>query len=385
MEKVQVKQPEYFSKFKCTMGECRSNCCKHNWQIRIDKKTYDKYVSLKSEIGDEFLNNIRVITEDPFLAIIAPNEGKGCRFLDDKGLCSIQLSLGYNYLCRTCIMHPRSISYIDGKWETYLEPSCEEVVRIVLFDEKPIKLVDAILEPDGCGDYIPNKMLDTSKYIKSLDAVRIFYSLRNAAVEIIQNRKYTLRVRMLFLCLFIQQASDLIEQNKEFEMIVFVDSFLQSFKAGDFDSIADEIPNGVENDFTLVLDILRDIEAKGGKRFNASLLQTFTALNVPSEDNILSDEFCDNYKIIYNDFLSDKEYIFENYLVNSMLMEGFPFNYLKENSILENYASLLAKYNLIEFLIVGVTAFHEEVNEIAIIDVVSAFSRCYDHSLKRYI
>jgi hypothetical protein len=66
-------------------------------------------------------------------------------------------------------------------------------------------------------------------------------------------------------------------------------------------------------------------------------------------------------------------------------MEGFPFNYNKESEVMANYADLLAKYNLIEFLLVGTCSYHKTFDEWNIIDCVSAFSRCYDHALKGYL
>ena len=66
-------------------------------------------------------------------------------------------------------------------------------------------------------------------------------------------------------------------------------------------------------------------------------------------------------------------------------MEGFPFNYGKESGVMANYADLLAKYNLIEFLLVGICSYHKKYDEWNIINCVSAFARCYDHALKGYL
>ena len=66
-------------------------------------------------------------------------------------------------------------------------------------------------------------------------------------------------------------------------------------------------------------------------------------------------------------------------------MEGFPFNYGKESGVMANYADLLAKYNLIELLLVGICNYNKKYDEWSIIDCVSAFARCYDHTLKGYL
>jgi len=385
MNETIVSQPKYFRKFKCTCDKCIYNCCHHNWQIRIDKNTYDKYISLDDDTGKEILDKINVISQEPFIAIIVTNSNGSCHFLDDNGFCSIQLKLGYDYLSRTCRIHPRSISYISGIFETFLELSCEEAVRVVLFEQEPMIFEESVLEPDGSGNVIPNRMLTAEKYLAAPNAVEIFGKLRMASTAVLQSRQFTLRVRMLLLCLLIEQVGQLIDQGQNFMIAQCADESLKLISTGVYDSLAEQMPDGVENDFMIVLDILRDMETKKDERFKSILRKALEGLGIPDGSFDLPDTFRENYKEIYLQYFSDKEYILENYIVNHILMEGFPFNYNKESVIMANYADLLAKYNLIEFLLVGTCAYHKEFNEWHIIDCVSAFSRCYDHALKGYL
>jgi len=385
MNKISVSQPLYFKKFLCTCDKCVYNCCRHNWQIRIDKKTYDKYVNLKNDTGREFLDKINIISQDPFIAVIVASNNGSCFFLDEKGFCSIQLKLGYDYLSRTCRIHPRSISYIDGFFETYLELSCEEAVRVVLFEQEPMVFEESVLEPDGSGDVIPNRMLVAEKYISSKDATNIFRKLRKTSVAIIQNRSFSLRIRMLLLCLFIEHVNQLITSKQDSMIINYTQEFLKMMESGIYDSLAEQMPDGIEIDFDIVLDILKDMSKKNDERFKNILRQSLEGLKIPTDSFIYPDLFNLEYKKYYNQNFADKEYILENYIVNHQLMEGFPFNYGKESGVMANYADLLAKYNLIEFLLTGVCEYQGKFDEWSIIDCVSAFARCYDHSLKGYL
>jgi len=385
MSETKVSQPQYFKEFQCTCDKCVYNCCRHNWQIRIDKNTYDKYLNLESDIGKEFLDKINVITQDPFIAVIVTNTDGSCHFLDADGFCSIQLKLGYDYLSRTCRIHPRSISYIAGEFETFLELSCEEAVKVVLFSKEPIVFERSVLEPDGSGNVIPNRMLTAEKYTSASNAVDIFTKLRMTSAAIMQSKQYILRVRMLFLCLLTEQVNTLLANKRDFEITKCVDDTLTLLGTGVYDSLASEMPEGIENDFVIVIDILNDIKTRNDERFNNILDKVFEGFGLIPENNKLPDDFRDNYKKSYNKYFADNEYIFENYIVNHILMEGFPFNYGKESVIMANFADLLAKYNLVEFLLVGVCQYHNEFNEWAIIDCVSSFSRCYDHAQKGYL
>jgi len=392
MNNVKVSQPQYFKKFACTCDKCVYNCCRHNWQIRIDKNTYDKYVRLDNDVGKAFLEKIKVISENPFIAVIVASSDGSCHFLDEKGFCSIQLKLGYDYLSRTCRIHPRSISYIAGEFETFLELSCEEAVKVALFNEEPMMLEESILEPDGSGNVIPNRMLETEKYTSAPNAVELFMKLRMTSTVIIQSRQYNIRVRMLLLCLFIEQASTLLTSGRDFELGRHIDENLKLMSTGVYDNLAGQMPGGIENDFDLCLDILRDMASKGDRRFNKILEQALEGLGISgngSDDTLsrdsLPDEFREDYINYYNLYFADKEYIFENYIVNHILMEGFPFNYGRGAVVMANYADLLAKLNLIELLLVGVCKHRGAFDEWSIIDCVSAFSRCYDHALKGYL
>jgi len=385
MNETKVSQPLYFKKFTCTCDKCRYNCCRHNWQIRIDKGTYDKYTHLDNDIGKEFLDKIKVISKDPFIAVIVTNSDGSCHFLDDKGFCSIQLKLGYDYLSRTCRIHPRSISYINGAFETFLELSCEEAVRVILFEPEPMVLEQSILEPDGNGNVIPNRMLTADKYTGAVSAVELFRNLRMTSTVIMQSRKYTVRFRMLLLCLLVEQVGGLLETVQDSNVASLTNDFLKAMETGLYDSLADQMPDGLVIDFDIVLDILRDMETKNDQRFNACLRKALEGFGIDPESYSPPALLHNKYKEYYQQYFSDKEYVFENYIVNHILMEGFPFNYGKDSGVMVNFADLLAKYNLIEFLLVGVCGYHNMFDRWNIINCVSAFARCYDHALKGYL
>ena len=95
--------------------------------------------------------------------------------------------------------------------------------------------------------------------------------------------------------------------------------------------------------------------------------------------------FTGNYKKYYAQFFADKEYIYENYIVHNILSEGFPFNYKQETSVMKNYAELLAKFDLVEFLFVGVSRRRMKFDKRAIIECITFFTRNYDHNLKDYL
>jgi len=393
MSSVKVFQPGYFKNFICTGTKCVNNCCVHNWQIRIDQNTYNKYKEL-GDAGIEILEKIKVVTQEPFLALMLKNDDCRCNFLNNKGLCHIQLTHGYDYLSRTCRIHPRNISYINGEFETFLELSCEESARVVLFGNDHLDFEEGVLEPDGSGNYIPNHILTPEKYTSARDGFGIFSKLRSASVAILQSRQYKVRVRMMILCLFIQQVADQLAAGNDENIPLFTQVFIDALRENVYDGVAEELPDGIDLDFSLAMNILREMASKNDKRFNSILKQALDgfALSKNNNDNVqlqesyeLPDNFSTVYKEYFTKYLSDNESVLENYIVNYILMFGFPFNFKKDTDIMSNYAVLLANYNLVEFLLTGICSYHKEFNEWNIIDCVSAFCRCYENSLKGYL
>ena len=190
---------------------------------------------------------------------------------------------------------------------------------------------------------------------------------------------------MLLLCLLIEQVDGLLGTAQGSNAASLAKDFLKTLKTGVYDSLADQMPDGLIIDFDIVLDILRDMETNNDQRFNACLREALEGFGIDPESYLPPAQFHDKYKENYQQYFADKEYVFENYIVNHILMEGFPFNYSKESGVMVNFADLLAKYNLIEFLLVGVCSYHNNFDRWNIINCVSAFARCYDHALKGYL
>jgi lysine-N-methylase len=343
-------------------------------------------MNLDEDERQMFIDNIRVYTEEPFLAVMEQNTNGGCSFLDEKGFCSIQLKHGYDYLSRTCRIHPRSISYIGNEVETFLELSCEESVRVVLFDRNLMRFEECVIEPDGSGNVYPNRVLTPEVYTSAPNALEMFWKLRMTSIAIVQYRNLSVRVRMLLLCLFIEQLSLLLNDGNDYKVPKFADEFSEAVITGKYNHLSEQMPDGMEIDFKIVLDILREIELKNDKRFNKFFNQSLEGLGIESGSNELPDSFREKYKKYYQQYLAKNEYIFENFLMNHLLMEGFPFNFKKKTGdVMQNYADLLAKHNLVEFLLVGICRYGNKFDRRSIINSVSSFSRAYDHTDKGYL
>ena len=81
--------PHYYPLFACTADKCRHNCC-IGWEIDIDQDTLSYYDALGGEMGDRLA---RSISRECTCASFILDEEERCPFLNDKGLCDIEITV----------------------------------------------------------------------------------------------------------------------------------------------------------------------------------------------------------------------------------------------------------------------------------------------------
>jgi len=385
MSEVKVYQPKYYKNFNCTGSSCKNNCC-HHWQIAIDKVTYDRYMSLEGEDKEAIIKNITVKDTKNFNAHINMDSNGYCSFLNEKGLCSLQLKLGHSYLGNVCRSYPRITNIISGSIENFLELSCEEAAKLILFEKDCMNFEELITDSSTyeSGGALHNHTMHAEKYSKHPSVMDIFWKLRVASVAILQNRKYKIRLRMLILCLFIQEVAELFSAGRDYEAIVLADNYMNRLDVNYYNELASTMPNGADREFDVVLDILKEMFVKKSQ-FRPTLIQVEKGFDFTMTSTSISEVFKEKYSKYYDMYFSDKEYIFENYLVHRVLSEGFPFNYGNNSDIMSNYIDLLAKFDIVEFLLTGICRNRMKFDKRTIVDCISLFTRGYEHARKKYL
>lgn len=143
-----IYAPPYYRTFRCIADECR-HCCCTDWDVYIDAETAAKY---------EQYSDIRTtMTRRADGVCFAMRADGRCPHLTDRGLCSIILTHGADFLPDICKHHPRFYNNVGGgRVEAGLGIACEEACRLVLTSETPFSLVRvgdtdadaAMYEPD---------------------------------------------------------------------------------------------------------------------------------------------------------------------------------------------------------------------------------------------
>ncbi len=125
---MEVHIPNYYPQFRCLAGRCPHTCCAW-WEVPVDEASADFYRGVSGELGDRLR---AALVRDGDGAPCFRLTGGQCPFLDEAGLCSLQLRWGERRIPAICREHPR-FSYDYGSVrEVGLCASCPEAARLVL-------------------------------------------------------------------------------------------------------------------------------------------------------------------------------------------------------------------------------------------------------------
>lgn len=133
--------PDYFPKFSCKMGACRTVCCS-GWQVSISLDNYfallgtDCSMELRRKM-DCALKPVDYPDEGKY-AVIHPNYFGECPLRLEDGRCGVQAELGEDILPDICRLYPRGVRKSGEGYEISLANSCEAVPELFLHREEPI-------------------------------------------------------------------------------------------------------------------------------------------------------------------------------------------------------------------------------------------------------
>lgn len=357
MRQTRLIRSDYGSRFACIGSQCEDNCCK-DWIVTIDETTCRKYSALTHSPLRALLVESIVPPEGPgdgaipFARIRMQPSGQ-CPILSENRLCRIQLELGEAYLSPTCARYPRTTHTIDGLEETTLSLSCPEAARLVLLNPR-------LLPPaDGPGYQLAWD--ETAAVGGSLRPW--FWQIRAFVVSLVLNRNYPLWQRLFLLGSFCRrlEAFSRGEAGKSFPAIL--DDFSRALAGRKLqtamDSIPADLPLQLEILLRLIAQRLDNLPAASGLRpvltdFVAGIGHSRTA---PIESQAA--QYAHAHSRYFVPYFRRHPWILENYLVNFVLRDVFPFASRlfeadAEPEPSKAFAMLAIQFSLVQGLLIGV-------------------------------
>ncbi len=191
---MKLTKPYFYDRFICTADKCSDNCC-IGWEIDIDKAAYERFCSAEGEFGEKLRSAIHTGGECPVFAF---GEGERCALLREDGLCELILNMGEDSLCDICALHPRFFEWYNGEKDAGLGLCCEEVCRLLFERSEPLTFVECEIDEQW------EQTCDDAMYIYLKEA-------RRQLIGILQNREYSLGVRMCLAAAYTAELQELLD------------------------------------------------------------------------------------------------------------------------------------------------------------------------------
>ena len=384
-KKINKRYPVYFEDFKCIGGKCEDSCC-IGWNIDIDKVTFKRYFKVQDQemkrmFQKNVQNNERCSSDEVDYGIVKLKKDKRRPFLDEENYCVIHSNLGEDYLSNVCTCFPRVTNKIDETYEMSLDVACPEAARLILLKEEGIKFVN---REEHLGKYIISAQIDTNLKEVQNTPLRYFKEIRDFCIKIIQDRRFTISERLYSLGCFIEQLEEEIENNNIIKFIENYD-FALFAKAYSDDDLNLLLSNSNMNYiiqidlFRKMLKILRVDKDVESIRFKERTSKMLNGYSFDEEENLQGkSEFYIKAFEEYNEkYFNKYSYILENYLVNFIYNNMFPFNEVL--SFFDSYMMLIIRFSFIRFYLVGLYLNNREENDENIVEFIQVFSKTIEH------
>lgn len=375
--------PQYMRKFQCIGPSCEDSCCV-GWRVNIDEATYRKYqdvdhAELQTDL-DKYVTRNRSNPSPANYAKIKMKGGGACPFLDGEKLCGIQKNLGESYLSNTCSQYPRSNNTTNGQLERSATVSCPEIARLALLNPEPMEFDQ--IEEDAEARFAANKELHTGdvKYLNKPQ--RFFWELRIFTIQVLQHRAFSLSSRLILLGLFYQKVQEKAQAGEVQKIPELIEEFMVMLFQDSVKSQLDEVPVQTALQMKLAKEIVDQRFASGvnSSRYMEVITHFLHGIQYTKETPVeqIAQRYAEAYQDHYAPFMAEHEYILENYLVNYVYKNMFPFTGSKE--LFDAYVMMVIHYSMIKLLLIGNAGYHQGLDIDRVMLVIQSFAKTIEHS-----
>ena len=392
VKKILVLQPAYYEKFSCTAGACGEVCCR-DWDIAIDKNTYDRYRGIKDpEFKALFSEGVKRVrgekaSKSNYAKIVLDEKGF-CKFLREDSLCGIHAKFGEKYLGAVCKLYPRGSTMMQkGVRELSMVPSCPEVARVALFNPEP--MIFKMEEIPFYNTVSPLLFCKTPKFTedKSMCFEAHAFEIRKYCISILQCRNMRLPGRLLAIGMMLSKLSGLDPEKAVEEVPAVLNFYMNAAQGGEFEKILantefkKEVT--VEMESLLYSMALKSFNSRrAGKAYQkfADIIQSFLS----EKGEMTYRDFYDKLDGLaakhWEPFLDEKGYILENYFVNMVFSTLFPFAYSDILDIYQHFIILAEQYALLRLLLCACAEKGDGITDEMIIAVLTGIAHTTGHN-----
>lgn len=342
-----ILQPRFAEKFKCIASACEDSCCA-GWNIGIEENQIQYYSEHIDKMG------IHTITCEA--------GSKKCRFWSEDKLCNVQKCLGEEELPDTCFFFPRSYNFLDDTIELTLDLACPHVAELALADSSAMDMVQVQLDKKMEHRFkIVSNAVELCK-VEKMDP--FFNQIREFIFSLIKNRKYNIEERLMILGRFCSDL-DYYKEQKQWNQTIdkLIADYTETIKNDGFREYLEIVPSRTEMILPVIIELLEKKVETGILSYELmQLIQNMKnqyEFGEKKDFKRACDFFSNNKAEFYNEFANQNEFVLENYFLNILRKELFPFgrkqNMKEDDSkqgAFQMYYRLILLFALLKFFLI---------------------------------
>jgi len=371
--------PRYAADFHCTGTACEDTCCA-GWKISVDEQTLDAYRHVdQPHLVDRFKQFITPVAKpdrgsggDPARIELIP-ETRNCPFLE-QDLCAIHRDLGEDFLSNTCASFPRRTRDIGGQVEYALDLSCPEAARSALLQEDALDLIEA---PISVRQATVTMLAPQGKL-----SPQHVGEIRGFCLELMNAGDLLPWQRLVLVGHFCQQLDQLIAGSQALDVARLVSAFVGQIENGAMlEVLAGASPNHW-GQAQLFFKLWQGQAERENSPTQAMIQNAVAAgLGVDSIGSAPGDWglLVRNYQaglLRMSKALEATPVLLDNYLLNEMFRETFPFGTSAPH---HHFLGLMSRFGLLRLMLAGVCNAAETTTPAILVRTTQVFNRLYPH------
>ena len=231
------------------------------------------------------------------------------------------------------------------------------------------------------------KRIETHDPVLDGDPVKYLWDLRVFAVSLLQNRDYAVWERMIVLGLFCKKLQELVENGPVDDIPGLIVHYRDLIEEGV--SLKKGL-GSIESKHSIQMELLKEIADKRysngitSRRYLKCLSEFLNGIRYTRESTVeeIGKRYNEAYREHYEPFMGEHEYIMENYLVNHVYKNLFPFN--DEKSLFDSYMMMVLHFALIKMHLIGMGAYHKGLTLELVIELIQSLAKTVEHN-QRYL
>ena len=271
----------------------------------------------------------------------------------------LQRDYGEEFLSVTCATYPRLTRDFGKFFERSLTPTCPVAAELILFQEEPMKF--SLTE-------VPEKIhsnggkIGIGKILIAENQISVLFEIQLAMISILQERRFSLDQRLIVLGLFHDKLQELFSSNVDRNTLLSLIAAYESeeFLMGELSPLIQSISTDSKKFVVFIMKFLQYtlsyLNAPEGRDFIKALSEVLE-LKPDEKDSVPVLPVINSYEALADarkNFLENYSTFLENYLVNELFMNHYPWRF-REESITKNYAVFLISYKIFELMVFTAT------------------------------